>query len=91
MDFLTHSLIGAGVARLVCKDRGFLPQLSLAAVLGSLLPDADSGLALISQETYARCQWSKPWGRSIPASFSWGMMGWRRIDDRQHIVIAAKS
>jgi hypothetical protein len=52
MDFITHSLVGAGVARLTCPRREWLPQLTLAGLLGSLLMDGDSWLVLISQDAY---------------------------------------
>jgi len=52
MDFLTHSLIGAGAARLICPKREWIPQVSLAGMLGSLIPDSDSWLALIGPEYY---------------------------------------
>lgn len=54
MDFITHTLIGTGVARLVAPEKRLLPQCALAAVLASLLPDSDSALALLGQEYYGR-------------------------------------
>ncbi len=52
MDFLTHSLVGAGAARLLCRQPNQLPQLSIAAVLGALLIDADPWLYLIDPSYY---------------------------------------
>ena len=52
MDFLTHSLMGAGAARLVAPRRDWRPQLALAAVLGSTLMDGDSWVALLGANHY---------------------------------------
>ena len=52
MDFITHSLVGAGVARLACPKKEWLPQLTLAGLLGSLAMDGDSWLAFINQDAY---------------------------------------
>lgn len=46
MDFITHSMVGVGAARLICPRRDWLPQVTLSAVLGSLLMDADALVAL---------------------------------------------
>jgi len=54
MDFLTHSLVGAGAARMLAKDKRALPGLSLAAVGGALLIDADPWLFLMGQDYYGR-------------------------------------
>ncbi len=54
MDFLTHTLVGAGAARLICSERKLLPQASLAAMLGALLIDGDPWLYLIDPEWYGR-------------------------------------
>ena len=52
MDFLTHSLVGTGAARLICPDRKILPQLSLAAILGSEIMDGDAWLYLLGPNYY---------------------------------------
>ena len=52
MDFLTHSLVGAGAARLLSSRREQLPQYSMAAVLGALLIDADPWLYLVDPAWY---------------------------------------
>ena len=54
MDFLTHSLVGAGAARLIASKPRYLPALSLAAVAGALLIDADPWLYLIDPSYYGR-------------------------------------
>jgi membrane-bound metal-dependent hydrolase YbcI (DUF457 family) len=54
MDFLTHPLAGAGAARLISPQRELRPQLCLAAVIASLLPDADSWLYLLGPNMYGR-------------------------------------
>ena len=54
MDFITHTLVGSSIARCACRARGALGQMSVAAVFASLLPDADSALALMGQEVYGR-------------------------------------
>lgn len=52
VDFVTHSLVGAGVARLACPKREWLPQLTLAGLLGSLLMDGDSWLIFFGPDAY---------------------------------------
>lgn len=52
MDFITHSLIGAGAARLIAPRRDWIPQLSLCGVLGSLVMDNDSWLYLLGPNHY---------------------------------------
>jgi LexA-binding, inner membrane-associated putative hydrolase len=52
MDFITHTLMGAGACRLIVRDRTLLPQVTLAAVLGSLIQDGDSWLYLIGSHYY---------------------------------------
>lgn len=54
MDFVTHTLVGAGAARLISPRRDLRPQICLAGVLGSLLPDADSWLYLLGPNMYGR-------------------------------------
>lgn len=54
MDFITHSLVGAGLARVLSPRRKWLPQLSLAGLAGSLLMDGDSWLYLIGPNYYGR-------------------------------------
>jgi membrane-bound metal-dependent hydrolase YbcI (DUF457 family) len=54
LDFVTHSLVGAGAARLVVRDPRLLPQLTLAALLGSLVMDGDSWLHLLGPNVYGR-------------------------------------
>ncbi|MCB2156153.1 metal-dependent hydrolase [bacterium] len=54
MDFVTHTLVGAGAARLACPQKEWLPQLTLSAVLGSLLIDADPWLYLIDPAYYGK-------------------------------------
>jgi membrane-bound metal-dependent hydrolase YbcI (DUF457 family) len=54
MDFITHSLVGAGVARLAAPKRSFVQQLSLAGVAASLLQDADFWLYNIDPNYYGR-------------------------------------
>lgn len=52
MDFVTHSLVGAGIARVMNPRRPWLPQTTLAGMLGSLLMDSDSWLALLGPNVY---------------------------------------
>ena len=52
MDFVTHSLMGAGAARLIAPRREWRPQLSLAALGGSLVMDGDSWLYLLGPNYY---------------------------------------
>ncbi len=52
MDFITHSLIGVGVARLATPRSELRPQTTLAAILGSLVMDNDSWLALVGPDAY---------------------------------------
>jgi membrane-bound metal-dependent hydrolase YbcI (DUF457 family) len=52
MDFITHSLMGSGAARLATREPDRLPQMSMAALLGALLPDADPWLYLIDPAWY---------------------------------------
>lgn len=54
MDFVTHTLIGVGLARLLAPDAALRPQICLAALLASLLPDSDSLLGAFSQDLYGR-------------------------------------
>ncbi|MCC6546664.1 metal-dependent hydrolase [Candidatus Sumerlaeota bacterium] len=52
MDFVTHSLVGVGIGRLAAPTRGHLPAYCLAGMLGGLLPDSDSWLALLGPNIY---------------------------------------
>lgn len=52
MDFITHSLVGAGVARLACPKKEWLPQLTLAGILGSTLMDGDSWIYFLGPNAY---------------------------------------
>lgn len=52
MDFVTHALVGAGVARLAAPQKEWLPQLTLAGLLGSLLMDGDSWLIFLGPDAY---------------------------------------
>lgn len=52
MDFVTHALVGAGVARLAAPKKEWLPQLTLAGLLGSLLMDGDSWLFFLGPDAY---------------------------------------
>lgn len=54
MDFITHSLIGAGIARLATPRRDWQQQLALAGVLGSLVMDADAAFALGGLNFYGK-------------------------------------
>lgn len=54
MDFLTHSLAGAGAARLLKDDPSTLPQLSFTAMFSTLLIDADPWLYLVDPNWYGR-------------------------------------
>lgn len=54
MDFVTHALIGAGIAHLAAPVRRWIPQLALAGVLGSMLMDNDSWLYLLGPNMYGR-------------------------------------
>lgn len=54
MDFITHSLIGVGAARLLVGRRDLRPQVTLAALLGALVIDGDSWLYLIDPSYYGR-------------------------------------
>jgi hypothetical protein len=54
MDFITHTLVGTGAARLVAPRRELRPQVCLAGVLGSLLQDGDSWLFLLGPNMYGR-------------------------------------
>lgn len=54
MDFLTHTLVAVGTARLIAPRDARLPQCCLAAMIGALLPDSDSALALIGMEYYGK-------------------------------------
>ncbi|MCE5231638.1 metal-dependent hydrolase [bacterium] len=52
MDFITHSLVGAGVARVINPRPKWLPLATLTGALGSLLMDSDSWLALLGPNAY---------------------------------------
>ena len=54
MDFITHTLVGTGAARLIAPRRDLRPQVCLAGVLGSLLQDGDSWLYLLGPNMYGR-------------------------------------
>lgn len=54
VDFITHSLCGVAAARLLVPRSPDRSQVCLAALLGSLLPDADSWLALLGPDMYGR-------------------------------------
>jgi membrane-bound metal-dependent hydrolase YbcI (DUF457 family) len=54
LDFVTHSLVGAGVAKLLAPRQNWVPQLSAAALAGSLLQDADSWLYLLGPNVYGK-------------------------------------
>lgn len=54
MDFVTHTLIGVGFARLAAPRKDAVQQLSLAGVFGSTLMDSDSWLALTGPGNYGR-------------------------------------
>lgn len=56
MDFITHTLIGVGCARLLALRRPeLLPQVTVTAILGSTLMDADGIAGLIlGQDFYGR-------------------------------------
>lgn len=89
MDFITHALIGAGVARLASPKRKWIPQLSLAGILGSELQDADSWLYLIHPYLYGkyhRVASHNLWGLAIvglvAAGLAWlitRVRPWRRF------------
>lgn len=65
MDFITHTLIGAGAARLIVPRRAWLPQVSLAAIGGSLVMDGDSALAICGLDAYGR--WHRVASHSLVA------------------------
>jgi len=52
MDFITHTLMGVGAARVIAPRADLRPQVCLAGVLGSLLQDGDSWLYLIGPNYY---------------------------------------
>lgn len=54
MDFITHTLMGAGVARHSVSRSDWLPQFTLAGMLGSLIQDGDSWLHLLGPNYYGR-------------------------------------
>lgn len=54
MDFITHSLVGAGVAKLLAPRRKWVPQLTAAGLGASLLQDADSWLYLLGPNFYGK-------------------------------------
>ena len=54
MDFLTHTLVGAGAARLLARRRDQIAQLMPAALIGALLPDFDSWLYFWGLDNYGR-------------------------------------
>lgn len=54
MDFITHALVGAGAARIGSPKREWIPQLSLAGILGGELQDADPWLYLIDPSYYGK-------------------------------------
>jgi len=54
IDFITHTLIGTGAARVICPRREWLPQICLAGALGSLLMDGDSWVQFIDINAYGR-------------------------------------
>jgi membrane-bound metal-dependent hydrolase YbcI (DUF457 family) len=54
MDFLTHGLYGAGAARLVSPRCEWLGQLSIAALLDSLLMDCGSFIYWIREDLYGK-------------------------------------
>lgn len=89
MDFVTHSLMGTGAARLICPKREALAPLSLAAVLGSLLQDGDSWLYLLGPNYYGKyhrvvshCIWGLALVGLLSALIAWGVTAvrpWRRF------------
>ncbi|MBI5154030.1 metal-dependent hydrolase [Candidatus Poribacteria bacterium] len=89
MDFITHSLIGAGAARLIAPRREWLPQLTLAAVLASNLMDGDSWLYLIHPSYYGKyhrvashCVVGLALTALVAAGVAWGacrVVPWRRF------------
>ena len=54
MDFVTHSLVGVGIGRLVSPRRDLIPQYALAGLLASTLQDGDSWLYLIDPSFYGK-------------------------------------
>lgn len=54
MDFITHPLVGAGLARVITPRRELLPQTTLAGILASLVMDNDSWLFLLGPDAYGR-------------------------------------
>ena len=71
MDFITHSLVGAGAARMICPQRSWRPQLTLAGLLGSLAMDGDSWLALLGPHYYSihGILWTGPQEESTSMDF----------------------
>lgn len=85
MDFITHTLLGAGVARLVSPRRELLPQVSLAAIGGSLLQDGDSWLYLIDPSFYGKYHrvgshnvWALALIGLLAAGIAWLVSAWPR-------------
>lgn len=89
MDFVTHSLVGAGIARVINPKREWLPQATLAGMLGSLLMDNDSWLFLLGPDAYGR--WHRVFTHCILGLAFWALAsagivqlvgckrGWRRF------------
>ena len=76
MDFVTHSLMGAGAARLATARREWLPQTALAGLFGSLLMDGDSWLYLLGPNYYGfyhRVATHSLVGLAVMATFSAGL------------------
>lgn len=89
MDFVTHALAAAGAGRLIAPRREQIPQLTLSALLGGLLMDFDSWLALGGLSAYGRYHrtvshtvWALAALALLSALLGWlaaARPGWRRF------------
>lgn len=82
---MTHTLVGAGVGRLLSPRREWIPQLSAAGVAASMLQDADSWLYLLGPNYYGlyhRVASHNLWALAIvalaSASLAWALSRFER-------------
>lgn len=54
MDFVTHTLMSVGAMRIISPKKEWRPQLSLAAILGSVAQDADLWLFFLGDSFYGK-------------------------------------
>lgn len=86
MDFITHTLVGVGATRLVVRRRDRLPQLTLGAILGSLLIDSDSLIGVFGgvnayglwHRVASHSLLGMPLFALLSATIAWGVMAWKR-------------